>query len=99
MVIRLRRIGRYAESRTQRICGTLSSKALSLRITELFGLGFSAVDYMVDDTGTAHILEINTMPGLKWFHAPTAGPVVDVADAFMRAFVEVYEQHPDFVRR
>lgn len=74
-------------------------EALSLRITELFGLGFSAVDYMVDDTGTAHILEINTMPGLKWFHAPTAGPVVDVADAFMRAFVEVYEQHPDFVRR
>lgn len=59
----------------------------SLQITELMGLSFAAVDYLIDDSGCAHILEINTMPGLKWFHAPTSGPVVDVAGLFMDAVV------------
>jgi glutathione synthase/RimK-type ligase-like ATP-grasp enzyme len=60
---------------------------LSLRITKIMNLAFAAVDYLVDDAGQAHFLEINTMPDLKWFHAPTSGPVVDAAGRFMQAIV------------
>ncbi|HKX24384.1 MAG TPA: ATP-grasp domain-containing protein, partial [Candidatus Saccharimonadales bacterium] len=59
----------------------------SLQITEIMGLNFGAVDYLIDDTGCAHVLEVNTMPGLKWFHAPTSGPIVDAAGLFMEALV------------
>lgn len=60
---------------------------LSLKIASIMGLQFAAVDYLVDENNNAHILEVNTAPGLKWFHAPTAGPAVDVAKLFMGAFV------------
>jgi len=59
----------------------------------LLDLNFAAVDYMIDDTGTAYILEVNTTPGLKWFHAPTSGPVVDVARLFLEAIFE--DQAPE----
>jgi glutathione synthase/RimK-type ligase-like ATP-grasp enzyme len=62
----------------------------SLQISQIMGLHFAAIDYLVDDSGRAHLLEINTMPGLKWFHAPTSGPIVDVAGMFMDAVVEYY---------
>lgn len=57
----------------------------SIRIAEVLGLGFAAVDYLVDSSGRAYVLEVNTAPGLKWFHAPTSGPVVDVARLFLEA--------------
>lgn len=59
----------------------------SLQITEIMGLRFATVDYIVDAAGCAHVLEVNTMPGLKWFHAPTSGPIVDVAGMFLEAIV------------
>jgi len=60
---------------------------LSVKITKIIGLQFSAVDYLLDDAGKAHILEVNSAPGLKWFHSPSSGPAVDVAKIFMTAFV------------
>lgn len=62
--------------------------ALALRITRVLSLKFAAVDFMLDSTGKAYILEVNSVPGLKWFHAPTSGPVVDVARLFLEAMLE-----------
>ena len=59
----------------------------SLQIAQIMGLSFAAIDYLIDANRQSHVLEINTMPGLKWFHAPTSGPVVDVAGQFMDALV------------
>jgi hypothetical protein len=53
--------------------------ASSNRIARILGLSFAAIDYMINAAGRAYILEVNTTPGLKWFHAPTSGPIVDVA--------------------
>ena len=61
---------------------------LSQRIAHVLNLTFLAVDYLVDATGHVYILEVNTMPGLKWFHAPSSGPVVDVAYLFLKAIVD-----------
>jgi glutathione synthase/RimK-type ligase-like ATP-grasp enzyme len=61
---------------------------LSLLITRLMGLQFAAVDYLIDDTGRTYVLEVNTAPGLKWFHAPTSGPVVDVASMFLESILK-----------
>ncbi len=60
---------------------------LSLRIADMFDLKFAAVDYLIDAQGCAYILEINTMPGFKWFHAPSNGPVVDVARLFLESII------------
>ncbi len=59
--------------------------ALSLQITEVLGLTFTAVDFMVTPEGKAYVLEVNTRPGLKWFHAPSSGPVVNVAHMLLEA--------------
>jgi len=61
--------------------------ALSVRVAGILGMRFAAIDYMIDTEGTAFILEVNSNPGLKWFHAPTSGPVVDVAQLFLEAMV------------
>ncbi len=55
----------------------------SRQIATILGLRFAAVDFLVDAAGKAHILEINSNPGLKWFHAPSSGPVVNVAHLFL----------------
>jgi len=60
---------------------------LSARVARVLGLKFAAVDYLVDEHGKAHILEVNTTPGLKWFHAPTSGPSVDVAYHLLNALL------------
>jgi len=57
----------------------------SLQVARILDLKFAAVDYLVDSSGQAYILEVNTTPGLKWFHAPTSGPIVDVAQQFLAA--------------
>lgn len=57
----------------------------SLAIAGILGLKFAAIDFMIDADGTAYILEANSTPGLKWFHAPSSGPVVDVARLFLEA--------------
>lgn len=61
---------------------------LSLEVAKVFGLRFAAVDYIVGPDGRARILEVNSSPGLKWFHAPTSGPVVDVAGLFLKAMLD-----------
>ena len=60
----------------------------SKQIARIFGLKFTAIDYMIDETGKAYILEANSTPGLKWFHAPTSGPAVDVARLFLEDMIE-----------
>ncbi len=61
--------------------------ALSLQVAKVFGLRFAAVDYIIDPDGQARILEVNSWPGMKWFHAPTSGPVVDLARLFLQAML------------
>jgi len=58
---------------------------LSLETTRILGLRFAAVDFMIDRSGRGYILEVNTMPDFKWFHAPSAGPAVNVAQLFLEA--------------
>lgn len=57
----------------------------SVQVARILGLKFATVDYLIDASGHAYILEVNTTPGLKWFHAPTSGPSVDVARQFLVA--------------
>jgi len=59
--------------------------SLAIKVSQVLGLQFAAVDYLIDDLGQAYVLEVNTTPGLKWFHAPTTGPIVDVASQFLQA--------------
>lgn len=63
----------------------------SLRLANILNLAFAAVDYLVTPSGRIYILEVNTIPGLKWFHAPTTGPKVDVARLFLEAMVDDLE--------
>jgi len=65
--------------------------ASSLQIVHALDLAFAAVDYMIDDTGQAYVLEVNSAPGLKWFHAPSTGPKVDVARMLLEAAVAGYD--------
>lgn len=71
--------------------------ASSLKIARVLGLKFAAVDFLVDDSGLAHILEVNTIPGLKWFHSPTSGPKIDVARLFLEAMMEDIASEPSVV--
>jgi glutathione synthase/RimK-type ligase-like ATP-grasp enzyme len=66
--------------------------SLSVQAVRVLGLTFAAVDYLVDASGRAYILEINATPDLKWFHAPTSGPAVDVARQFLEA---IFEENPE----
>jgi len=59
----------------------------SLQIARILDLRFAAIDYLIEPSGHAYILEVNTTPDLKWFHAPTSGPVVDVARQFLAAVI------------
>lgn len=59
----------------------------AVAISKLFGLGFTAIDYIIDESGEAHILEVNSAPGLKWFHAPSEGPPADVARLLLDSFL------------
>jgi D-alanine-D-alanine ligase-like ATP-grasp enzyme len=72
----------------------LVSSAISVAST--LDLGFAAVDYIIESSGQAYILEVNTTPDLGWFHAPSAGPTVDVASKFLTAiFSDVATKMPD----
>ncbi len=62
--------------------------AMSLQIADVMGLRFAAIDFMIDENGKPYVLEVNSSPGLKWFHAPTAGPPLDIATMFMEAAMQ-----------
>lgn len=59
--------------------------SLTIDVARVLDLRFAAIDYIIDPSGRAYILEVNSKPGLKWFHAPTSGPAIDVARQFLRA--------------
>ncbi len=65
-----------------------SQVATAIRITEIMNLNFAAVDFIVDERNIARIIEVNSCPGLKWFHSPSSGPPTDVAGLFMSALIE-----------
>lgn len=70
---------------------------MAIQATGVLGLGFAAVDFIIGDSGP-YILEVNTTPDLKWFHAPSSGPAVDVARLFLESIVQHYAaQTPNFV--
>ncbi len=58
-------------------------------VSQVLQLHFAAVDFMIDVSGSAYVLEVNTMPGLKWFRSPTSGPVVDVAGKFLESILKM----------
>lgn len=62
---------------------------LSLQIAKLFNLKFAGIDFMVDKNNHPYILEVNASPGIKWFHAPTRGPKVDVATQYLKAMLNI----------
>jgi len=66
--------------------------SMSIQISHVLDLRFAAVDYLVTPQGHHYVLEVNTMPGLKWFHAPSSGPAVDVARQFLDAFISDAQQ-------
>lgn len=69
--------------------------SLAIQVVRILDLKFAAVDYLIDPSGRVYILEVNTTPDLKWFHAPTAGPIVDVARQFLEAaFIESEKTAP-----
>ena len=57
----------------------------SIQVARVLALNFATIDYLIDASGRAYILEVNTNPGLRWFHAPTSGPIIDVARQFLEA--------------
>ncbi len=61
---------------------------LSLKVANVLDLSYAAVDYMIDDDDQARILEVNSRPGMKWFHAPSEGPSVDVAKLFLEEMLK-----------
>jgi glutathione synthase/RimK-type ligase-like ATP-grasp enzyme len=60
---------------------------LAVRVTAILGLKFAAVDFIVTPDGGKYILEVNSAPGLKWFHAPTKGPVVNIAEQLVATII------------
>jgi D-alanine-D-alanine ligase-like ATP-grasp enzyme len=61
--------------------------ATARKAMQIFELNFGVVDFLVDPFGRAHILELNTTPGLHWLHEPTSGPPVDVARMFLESIL------------
>lgn len=58
---------------------------MSLDISRVLDLPFAAVDYLIDQEKNYYVLEVNSAPGFKWFHAPSEGPPVDLAAMFLTA--------------
>lgn len=85
--------GSVAETRTLRRISypksewDLALMTMSLKVAGILQLRYAAVDFLIDSRGAAHILEVNSSPGMKWFHAPTSGPKVDVANLFLQATI------------
>lgn len=65
---------------------------MAVQVATVFGLRFAAVDFIVMSDGTFVILEVNSAPGIAWFHAPTSGPSVDVAGKLLLAMTEIINQ-------
>jgi glutathione synthase/RimK-type ligase-like ATP-grasp enzyme len=63
----------------------------AIKVTECIGLKFGAVDYLIDEENTPHILEVNAAPALRKFHTPTKGPAIDVSRKFLEATVFVLD--------
>lgn len=60
----------------------------SLEIANILQLRFAAIDFLIDSAGYAHILEVNTNPDLKWLHAPSSGPALDIARPLLEAMLQ-----------
>ncbi len=65
---------------------------MALQISKIFGLGLAAVDFMVTPSAEVFVLEVNTAPGLKWFHHPTSGPPIDLATLLLQASLQASDE-------
>jgi glutathione synthase/RimK-type ligase-like ATP-grasp enzyme len=61
-----------------------TSRALNLR--------FSAVDFLITSENAAFILEVNSAPGIAWFHEPSEGPAVNVAKMILEKTMQEVSQ-------
>ncbi len=61
---------------------------LALKTAKILCLRYAAIDYLIGPQGQIHILEVNSSPGMKWFHAPSSGPSVDVARLFLETMLD-----------
>ena len=64
---------------------------MAVQIAQVFRLRFAAVDFIVMSDGTFVVLEVNSAPGIAWFHTPTSGPSVDVAGMLLLAMAKEAE--------
>lgn len=62
--------------------------AISLKATQALGTKFAAVDFKIDKNENPYILEVNAAAGIKWFHYPSEGPSVNVANLLLTATIE-----------
>lgn len=58
----------------------------AIAVARTLGLQFAAIDFLINADGTPYILEVNTNPGIKWFHAPSDGPPIDVARMLLASY-------------
>lgn len=62
----------------------------ALLASKVIGLKLAAVDFLIDDQDQPHILEVNSAPGIEWFHRPTDGPAIDLAGMLLDAYLEQF---------
>lgn len=60
---------------------------LAQQIAKVLGLGFAAVDFIVDEQEEVFLLEVNSAAALRRIQHPTSGPGIDIARMFLEATV------------
>lgn len=65
---------------------------ISLKLTQVMGLKFATVDFIINEQNKPYILEVNSAPGLYFFQYPTSGPSIDIAKMFLEASLNKIEE-------
>lgn len=63
---------------------------LSLLACNALGLQFGAVDFIIDQNKQIWILEVNSAPGIKFFHTPDLGNSNPVAQQILQEVLKLY---------
>lgn len=61
---------------------------LSQEISNLFHMGFMAVDFILDDENKLWVLETNSMPGLNFLHHPDEGEAMNIAKEILSSILQ-----------
>lgn len=65
---------------------------IAISATKFVDLGFASVDFLKEENGKLHILEINSAPGISIYYTPDAGPAVDVATQIIKSTLEKFDK-------